>query len=43
MLRNLLMLVTVAAVVIALSGCNTMEGVGKDIETAGENIQDGAK
>lgn len=34
---------TVAAVfAIGLSGCNTMEGVGKDLESAGEAIQDAA-
>jgi predicted small secreted protein len=25
--------------VIALAGCNTMEGLGKDVERAGEAIQ----
>lgn len=25
-----------------LAGCNTMEGVGKDIEAGGESIQDAA-
>jgi|LGVE01.1.fsa_nt_gb predicted small secreted protein len=25
---------------LALSGCNTMAGVGKDLEKAGEAIQD---
>ena len=27
----------------ALSGCNTMEGVGKDVERGGEKLQDSAK
>ena len=27
---------------LALSGCNTMDGAGKDIENAGEKIQDAA-
>ena len=27
----------------ALTGCNTMEGVGKDIERGGEKMQDSAK
>lgn len=26
--------------VILLSGCNTAEGIGKDIENAGQKIQD---
>ncbi|WP_438483146.1 entericidin A/B family lipoprotein [Oleiharenicola lentus] len=29
--------------VLALSGCRTMEGAGKDIERAGEKIQENAK
>ena len=28
---------------LCLSGCNTMDGAGKDIERAGESIQDAAK
>ena len=28
---------------LAFSGCRTMEGAGKDIERAGEKIQDNAK
>ena len=28
---------------LVFSGCRTMEGAGKDIENAGENIQDAAK
>jgi predicted small secreted protein len=27
----------------ALTGCNTMNGVGKDVERAGEKIQDNSK
>jgi len=27
---------------IALSACNTMEGLGQDIEAGGENLQDSA-
>ena len=26
-----------------LAGCNTMEGVGKDVERGGEKMQDSAK
>ena len=33
----------VVAVVIVLAACNTMAGLGKDIERAGEKIQDKAK
>jgi entericidin B len=28
---------------LAVSGCRTMEGAGKDIERAGEKIQDNAQ
>lgn len=28
---------------LALSGCNTTEGVGKDMEQAGEAVQDAAQ
>lgn len=28
---------------LSFSGCNTMEGLGKDTERAGEKIQDNAK
>ncbi len=28
---------------LVLSGCRTMEGAGKDIERAGEKIQDNSK
>ncbi|MCX7893978.1 MAG: entericidin A/B family lipoprotein [Burkholderiales bacterium] len=35
-MRRLLVLAMLAAV---LAGCNTMSGIGKDIEAAGEGIQ----
>ncbi|MDI1319194.1 MAG: entericidin A/B family lipoprotein [bacterium] len=41
-----LRLLTVLALVLgalAYSGCQTMKGAGKDIENAGEHIQDAAK
>jgi predicted small secreted protein len=31
------------AIVIGLAACNTMAGLGKDIERTGEKIQDKAK
>jgi len=44
--KNLLKLgVLVIAVficIIYLSGCNTLEGVGKDVESLGESVQDAA-
>lgn len=39
-------IITVLALVLgalAYSGCQTMKGAGKDIEKAGEHIQDAAK
>lgn len=35
--------VIVAATVLALYGCNTVEGMGKDVERGGEKIQSGAE
>jgi predicted small secreted protein len=35
-------IVIAAAAAIVLSGCNTMAGLGKDIEKGGEIIQKGA-
>ena len=37
---SVLLLALMAATV--LGGCNTMEGAGKDIEKAGEEVQDAA-
>ncbi|HWL15050.1 MAG TPA: entericidin A/B family lipoprotein [Opitutus sp.] len=31
-----------ALLTLAATGCNTMHGVGKDVERAGEKIQDNA-
>ncbi len=41
MKNSLVQLVAVASVLGAslLTGCNTMEGAGKDVERAGEKIQ----
>jgi predicted small secreted protein len=35
-------LVLAALLLIALAGCATIEGAGKDIESAGEAVQDAA-
>ena len=32
-----------AVVMLLLAGCNTMEGMGKDIERGGEKMQDSSK
>jgi predicted small secreted protein len=36
-----LILATIAA--LAIAGCNTMAGVGKDVQKAGEKLEDAAK
>lgn len=35
-------LVIIASFGLSLSGCETMEGAGKDIENAGQSVQDAA-
>lgn len=35
--------ILLAAVTIALAGCNTVKGVGQDIQKAGEKLEDAAK
>jgi predicted small secreted protein len=37
------LLFALAAVVVFLSGCNTLAGVGKDVQRAGEAVEDVAK
>lgn len=41
-IQTLLRLFALALAVLALSACNTLQGAGKDIERAGEEIQDAA-
>lgn len=38
--RSVLLVAILAA--LSVSGCNTVEGAGKDMESAGEAIQDAA-
>lgn len=38
--RKLLLAMVVAGYSLALAGCNTVEGVGEDVERGGEEIQD---
>lgn len=42
MLKKILLLTLTAAFTIAIAGCNTIHGVGEDMEAAGEGIQDAA-
>ena len=37
--RRVAAVVLLGLLVAALSGCNTMRGFGKDVETVGESIQ----
>jgi predicted small secreted protein len=41
-LRTLALLAVSGLLLLAISGCNTMEGLGKDLEEAGEAIQGSA-
>ena len=36
-------LFALAAVVVFLTGCNTVAGVGQDVQKAGEVVEDAAK
>lgn len=42
MKRTLAILLLALFAAATLGGCNTMEGAGKDIEKAGEEVQDAA-
>ncbi|MEY8689231.1 MAG: entericidin A/B family lipoprotein [Leptothrix sp. (in: b-proteobacteria)] len=41
-MKSIVMLMAVVAGVL-LAGCNTVEGLGKDLRNAGEKIEDAAK
>ena len=43
MKRSILTLVLLCITSSFLIGCNTVEGVGKDVEKAGEEVQDASK
>jgi len=42
MLKNLFVTVLLAICILTLAACNTLRGMGKDIERAGESIQKAA-
>jgi predicted small secreted protein len=42
-LVTLISLTTTLMASLAVSGCNTMRGFGKDVERSGERVQDAAK
>ncbi len=41
-MKRLLMVLTLAGMAAWLTGCNTMEGLGQDIQKGGEKIEDEA-
>ena len=41
-IRTLMALLALTAMIALASGCNTLEGAGKDVEDAGEAVQDAA-
>ena len=43
MLKRIFTLTAVLAFIAALVGCNTVHGVGQDLEAAGEGIQEAAE
>ena len=43
MFRRILTILTLLGVLGAIAGCNTIEGMGKDIERGGEATQQTAK
>jgi predicted small secreted protein len=43
MMRWLLKSLLLISLAAALSGCNTVRGIGQDVQKAGEKIEDAAK
>jgi predicted small secreted protein len=41
-MRNLIMLMVVAAACISTAACNTVAGAGKDVKSAGQAVSDTA-
>jgi len=42
-MKNLIGALLLASFALGVSGCNTVQGAGKDVERTGEKIQDAAK
>jgi predicted small secreted protein len=43
MLRKIVALIALAGFAFAVAGCNTMEGVGKDVKASGNAIEKAAE
>jgi predicted small secreted protein len=43
MLKKLVLLAVISAMLVAFAGCNTVEGVGRDIGALGQGIQNVSK
>jgi len=41
--RTLLFVLAALFVIVSITGCNTMEGFGKDIKNTGSNIENAGK
>jgi predicted small secreted protein len=42
-MKRVLATALLAAFALSISGCNTIKGVGQDVQKAGEKIEDAAK
>ncbi|WP_211466903.1 entericidin A/B family lipoprotein [Collimonas silvisoli] len=43
MLKKMMLIAAMLGAIGALSACNTIAGVGKDVQTGGEKVQDAAQ
>jgi predicted small secreted protein len=43
MIKRILAFAALAALLSTLYGCNTIQGIGRDIQKAGDKIEDAAK
>lgn len=43
MIKKITSLILIALLLALMSACNTMQGMGKDIKTLGEKIEDSSK
>ncbi|AQQ10086.1 entericidin A [Sedimentisphaera cyanobacteriorum] len=39
-MKKILTILAVLTIIVCISGCNTFEGMGEDIERVGESMQD---